>query len=273
MPGRRLVAAGPSREDAAVRIVLRPADDAIDLHFDDRTAAEGFFRDVRRQNGFFVHLEHKLKQFQRLEVRAAAPDFRFDFTAEVVQLFPGPATFGTAFQLCGWDDQREAALERALAGEAEEPGDEPERQRVLSDSELSPMFKIKKMNVTQRFQLAMKASRIERQILVRDTSPQVLLGLLSHPRIEDKEVLEVVKSNYASSGILQRVGENRKWMQNPEIRLAVVRSPKTPPQLAMKHLDSLRTRELGTMAKGSWVRESLRKAALKLYMRRIGRPP
>ncbi|MEM6455444.1 MAG: hypothetical protein AAF772_10150 [Acidobacteriota bacterium] len=151
--------------------------------------------------------------------------------------------------------------------------DARETGEAESRGELSPMFRIKKMNPNERFRLAMRASRTERQILIRDSAPQVLLGLLSHPQLEDQEVLDVAKSRYASAGVLQRIADNGKWMGNPEIRLTIVKNPKTAPQVALKFLPQLRTNELRPLARGDGAREALRKAALKLYLGRIGKPP
>lgn len=260
-----------------MRLTLRAEDLELDLTFDSPDALLGFFDDAERQQGFMLHLERQLKQFARVTITAQTGDRQFRCEAEVMQLFTGAGTFGTAFRLCDWHADRRAALERAVRGEPDPPapttGQRPfatAGEQARSEAHRSPIFRIKAMNPTERFQLAMKASRNERQILLRDSSPQVLMGLLSHPRLEDKEVLEIIKSNYASAGILQRVAESKKWMSNAEVRVFIVRNPKTPAPIAIKHLPSLRTSELQAMAKGSWCRESLRKAALKIYMKRTG---
>ena len=186
--------------------------------------------------------------------------FEFDFEAEVVQVYPVSGGFGTAFQLCDWGEAKEKDLEKKLKG----------RQRAVSDSELSPMFRIKNMNPTERFILASKASRIERQILIRDNSPQVLMGLLNHPQIEIREVIEILKSHFATGGTFEQVARNHKWMQNPEIPSLIAKNPKTPQSLAIKLLDMLRTSDLRMMAKNTGLREGLKKAALRLYTKRSG---
>ena len=239
---------------------VRTEDSSIRLQLSDRNAVKKFFDDARQQSGFFLQLEQELDQFQRFTVTVSAPGFRFRCEAEVVQIFPSGGSFGTAFQLCDWTPSKNRELDRKLRGPEED-----------EDPNTSPMFRIKKMDVNQRFRLATKASRTERQILIRDPSPQVLLGLLAHPRIEDKEVRAIVDSSIATPAIMKRVAGNRKWMSNSEIQLAVVRSPKTPPPIAIQLLPSLRTPDLQVLAKGSAARENVRKAALKIYLQRIGR--
>lgn len=232
------------------------------IEFESTGDVEKFFAEAREHQGFFVELGSQLDFRHRLTVRVTAPEtFEFTFEAEVVQVFPVSGAFGTGFQLVDWTDERAAELERALRGEAP----------ALSESQQSPIFRIKQMNPTQRFMLASKASRVERQILLRDTSPQVLLGLLNHARIEAKEVIEILKSNFATGAIMEQVARNRKWMQNPEIPVLIANSPKTPQPLAIQLLEMLRTPDLRKMARSTGLREGLRKAALRAYTKRIGK--
>ena len=72
---------------------------------------------------------------------------------------------------------------------------------------------------------------------------------------------------------MQRVAENRKWMANPELRLAIVRSTKTSFTLAQKLLPNLRTEHLRKLAKMGNAREILRKAALRIYLERSSKRP
>lgn len=248
-----------------MRLTVFPDDARLELRFEDRDEAQRFFMEAQEQHGFMLYLEHRLTLFQQISLEVLTPATSFSLEAEVVQLFAGPATVGTAFKLA--DPQ--APLTALTAGRADGGTGAPKHQ-AANEAEVSPFFRIRALNPSQRFRLAAKATRAERAILLRDTTPQVLLGLLNHPRLEDSELLELVKSNYATAGIMQRVADNRKWMANHDIRSAVIRSPKTPPQVAIKHLDSLPTRELGVLAKSGQAREILRKAALKRYLKRTG---
>lgn len=243
-----------------MKATLQEKEDAITLDFDQVEDVEAWFGEVKEQTGFFVHLPRELKQYQKLTFTAVAPPrFYFDFEAEVIQVFPQAGGWGTAFQLC-WRPGQSKELADTLAGG-------PVREDASVNS---PLFKIRNMNPNERFMLATKASRPERQILLRDTSPQVLLGLLSHPRLEIKEVLELVKSNYATGAMMDRVAGNRKWMSNPEVQLAIIKSTKTSPPLAIKLLDNARTQDLRMLAKSSSLREQVKRAALRVYLKRTG---
>lgn len=236
-------------------------DASLDLEIASREEARTFFDEAKKTQGFYLVLDRQLQFFERLKALAWSDDgFEFGFEATVVQANPVSGGFGTAFQFCGWNEAREKDLEKRLK----------RRQRVASDSDLSPIHKIKKMNPTERFILASKASRVERQILIRDNSPQVLMGLLNHPRIEIKEVIEILKSNFATGGTMEQVARNRKWMQNPEVPTLIAKNPKTAQPLAIKLLGTLRTSDLRLMARNTGLKEGLKKAALKLYTKRSG---
>ena len=246
-----------------MKATLQTDDNAVRLEFDEIEEVEAWFGEVKEQTGFYIQLDRELKQYQRLAFTATAPpSFEFGFEAEVLQVFPGAGGCGTAFRLC-WRPGQSEELVRKLQGL-------PERSESDDPSMMSPLFKIRQMNPNERFMLATKASRTERQILLRDTSPQVLLGLLSHPRIETKEVLELVKSTHATGAMMDRVAGNRKWMSNPEVQLAIIKSPKTSPPLAIKLLDTARTQDLRMLAKSSSLREQVKRAALRVYLKRTG---
>ncbi len=253
-----------------MKATLQATEDLITLEFDAVTEVEKFFAETKEQTGFFLQLDRELKQYLKLTFTASVPPrFEFSFEAEVLQVFPGPNGCGTAFRLC-WQPGQSEELDRKLKGRPAAGGGERGVAQEDHDAVSSPLFKIKKMNPNERFILATKASRTERQILLRDTSPQVLLGLLAHPQIETKEVLTLVKSAYATGAMMDRIAGNRKWMSNPEVQVAIAKSNKTSPLLAIKLLDTLRVPDLRIMARSSAVREQVRKAALRVYLKRSG---
>ena len=135
----------------------------------------------------------------------------------------------------------------------------------------SPTHRIKALNPQQRSILAMKANRTERQILVRDSSPQVLQGLLNNPQIDSEEILQMVRSSHVVAPILQRVAGDSRWNGNQQVIATIARHPKTPSLFATRLLPQLRTSDLRIMAKmSSGLKEMVRKAALREYLRRTG---
>jgi hypothetical protein len=139
---------------------------------------------------------------------------------------------------------------------------------VAETTGLSVQFEIKAMNPSQRALLAIKANRMQRQILLRDSSPQIQTSLLNNPHIEPKEILELAKNSQTVAPVLQRIAGEHRYLQNHEIRVALVKHPNTPTPLAIRMIDGMRTQDLRVLAKGQAVREAVRGAALRAYLRR-----
>ncbi len=136
---------------------------------------------------------------------------------------------------------------------------------------VSAFFEIKKLNPSQKIILAGKASRQQRQLLLRETSPSIHMALLSNPRIELREVQELAKNPQTSAGVLQRLANDKRWGSNYEIQLGIVKNPKTPSPLAIRFVEVLRTPDLRQLAKSQKLRENIRTAALRCYLRRTSK--
>lgn len=264
-------------------------DDGVVLEFDGLEPVSGFFEAAARQGGFVVSLPRELRMFGRtaFSVHDGAA-LRFEFEAEVIQVFPaGPGVYGTAFQLAGWSEAKQQELERRLRDAANpaiaEAAPDPDAAAAAADpdagdpaatrpaADVPAVFAIREMNVTEKIRLATKASRGERQILVQDTSPQVLLALLANPRLDEEEILQITRSTHSSTAVLQQIASNQRWGASYEVQRTLVLNPKTPTPLAMKLLESLRTPDLSMLSKSGRAREPLRKAALRLFLKRTQR--
>lgn len=220
-------------------------------------------RDAVAQKAFMTPVDQAPKPLETYRVELVSGGVSFSFEARMVQLFPGGGALQAAFALETWTDAEQQSLAAALAGGG--PGaakDESESRGA------SPTFRIRQMDPGSRARLAMKADRTERRILRRDNTPQVLMNLLSNPRIGADDVLAIIKSPSCNTSILQRIAEDRRWMSNTEIKTALVRQPKTPSQLAIKMLESLRTEDLRQMSKMGNLREIVRRAAFRVYQQR-----
>ena len=231
---------------------------------------------AQQQSGFLLQVDHAWTLLpHRLAVSLKAPRFSFTFDAEAVQELPG----GTVFQLIEWDLEKAVELGRRLRGElvdeeeesADGGGDDdPGAADRPSLEAMSPAMRIRQLDGNEKMRMASRASFVERQVLLRDGSPQILQALINNPRIETKEVLEIARSPFANGGILEQIAKKRKWMTHPEMPALIARNPKTPPPMALRLLDALSTPELQQMGKSSAIRETLRKAALRLYLKRTG---
>lgn len=241
------------------------------LAFEGQEEVEGFVDRAREQEGFLAPVPDRLARTAEVDVLLTAPGgFELRVRAEALHVFPeGPDGFTTAFRLTGWNLAKRAELRRKL--ERAGPAAEGDAAASGETQGTSPMFRIQKMTPPEKVRLARKAGRTERRILLRETSPQVMLALLNNPHVEADDVLQMVKSPYAPGSVLKRVASDRRWSGNRDVRSALVRNPQTPTVLARNLLPALPTSTLRALARGSDVREDLKKAALKLYLQRMGK--
>ena len=260
-----------SERSTPLQTTFDPESRTLTLAFESAEAIEGFVTSTREQEGFLAALPENLARGVQVEVLLSGPGgFELRLGAQALHVFgEGPEGLTTAFQVDGWSTAKTLELRRKLGDAAAAEADEAEARGETMGA--SPIFRIQKMTPPEKARLALRANRTERQILLRETSPQVMMALLNNPHVESDDVLQIVKSPYAPGSILKRVAGDRRWSTSPDIRKAVVRNPQTPSLLARNLLPGLPTSALQALARSSEVREDLKKAALKLYLQRMGK--
>lgn len=266
-----------------MQVRLDPDGQLLTLAFSDFEGARSYLQEARSNEGLLVSFGSKLPQYQVFEVGVELDGRVHEaFRAYVVRVTESEGgAFAIAMVLQDWDREREGELLCRLEKGGEEPETVQAEKAASQDAEdagvsemrgVAAVHKIREMNMGQKAILAQKAGRPERQVLLRDTAPQVLQGLMANPRIEAKEILQIAKSTYATGVILQRIAGDSRWGKNQEVVAAIVRNPKSPSLMVSRMVDKLRTSDLRQMAKmSSGLRETLRKAALREYMKRTGK--
>jgi hypothetical protein len=123
--------------------------------------------------------------------------------------------------------------------------------------------KLASMTVAQRMGVAMKGSREERAILIRDPNKLVSTAVLSSPKLTESEVEAIAKMANVGEEILRIVGSNRAWVKNYNVVLALARNPKTPVAMSMNLLNRLNEKDLRQLSTNRNVPEVLRVTARK----------
>lgn len=158
-------------------------------------------------------------------------------------------------------DPAEAATVRAAYATppAEAVGDEPAEE----ERKASVLQRISALTVAQKMSLAMKGSREERAILIRDPVKLVSTAVLSSPKMTESEIESIAKMANVSEDILRIIGHNRAWLKNYNVMHAIVRNPKSPVGLSMNLLSRLNDRDLRQLSANRNVAEILRVTARK----------
>ena len=120
--------------------------------------------------------------------------------------------------------------------------------------------------VTDRIKLAMRGTREQRAVLVRDPNRLVASAVLSSPRLTDTEVEAFARMGNVAEDVLRAIGTTRKWVRNYVVVAALVRNPKTPMALSMPMVSRLNERDLKALSVDRNVPEALRIAARKFVV-------
>lgn len=139
---------------------------------------------------------------------------------------------------------------------SEEPGPDAPVQNLFQQ--------VQQMGVSEKIQLALKGNKEARTLLIKDSNKQVILAVLSSPRLTEQEVEMIALSKNVSEEILRIIGNNRSWIKNHMILSALVNNPKTPIGLSLGFLKNLKPRELGVVAKNKNIPEVIRSSAHKM---------
>lgn len=160
----------------------------------------------------------------------------------------------------------EVAAEDAAAPLVDVPADLPD----TGEAEKSADTKlISALPILDKMKLAMKGTREQRAVLVRDPNKLVSSAVLSSPKLTDSEVESFTKMGNVSEEVLRVIGTNRSWLKNYGVMLGLVRNAKTPIAISMQLIQRLNERDQKMLAVDRNIPEALRLMARKLIVKAL----
>jgi len=160
--------------------------------------------------------------------------------------------------------KRGVAPSEEAAAEADKPMvDTAEGPEIADeeDDEKSEMQRLQEMTVPQKMSRAMKGTREERAILVRDPNKLISVAVLSSPKLTGSEVEAIAKMSSVSEEILRIVSTNRNWMKSYVVVSALARNPKTPLPISLYLHTAPTEKDLKVLSTNRNVPEVLRTTA------------
>ena len=145
-------------------------------------------------------------------------------------------------------DDEEAAVETTP--------EEEEKVRVMLSA----------LPVPNRLKLALKGTREQRAVLIRDSNKVVAAAVLSSPKLSETEVEAFARMGNVSEDVLRTIGTSRAWTRSYSISAGLVKNPKTPPAISLSLLPRLNERDIKLLMTDRNVPEALRLAARKAVM-------
>ena len=199
--------------------------------------------------------EATLKAIPRASLEAFLA--RSDASPEMLEFFVARSVYPAEVPLAEVDKPLLDLSGEAPAGppDAELPPEGQERQSTLQ--------KIASLTVAQRMALAMKGTREERAILIRDPNKIVGVAVLSSPKINEAEVESIAKMTTLSEELLRMIAFSRAWTKNYGVIHALVKNPKTPLAVSINFLSRLTEKDVRAISQNRNVADALRITARK----------
>ncbi len=110
---------------------------------------------------------------------------------------------------------------------------------------------------------ALKGSREERAILVRDPNRLVSAAVLGSPRLTEAEIEAFSAMKNVSDEVLREIGNHREWTKRYAVANNLVRNPRTPIGIALTLVPRLNPKDVKGVAIDRNVPEAVRKHAQK----------
>ena len=137
---------------------------------------------------------------------------------------------------------------------------EEDRQK---SEKVSAVQKIYRLNTAEKIITALKGSREERSILIRDPNRLVATAVLGSPRITEAEIESISGMKSVSDEILRTIGNHREWTKRYTVLNNLCRNPRTPTGIALSMVPRLNPRDIKSLAVDRNVPEPIRKQAQK----------
>jgi len=153
----------------------------------------------------------------------------------------------------------------AAAAPAKAPAHMKKTYLTAEEQRGSALQKISKLDITGRIQLAMKGTKEERSLLIRDGTKIVALAVLESPKISDGEVEKFASQKNVLEAVLRAIPLKRRFMKNYNVVKNLVFNPRTPIDLSLTLMKNLLVGDLKTLAGNKEVSDTVRKLALRAH--------
>jgi hypothetical protein len=133
----------------------------------------------------------------------------------------------------------------------------------------STLMKIARLNIQGRIALAMRGTKEERSILIRDSTKLVCLAVLDSPKVSDGEVEKFALQKNVLEAVLRAIPMKRKFAKNYSIMRNLVFNPRTPMDVALGLMKKLLVHDLKNLSGNKEVSETIRKLALRMFKQKV----
>jgi hypothetical protein len=141
--------------------------------------------------------------------------------------------------------------------------------RYLSEEEqgekekVSTVQRIYRLNTAEKVVAALKGTREERAVLVRDSNRLVAAAVLGSPKLTDVEIEAYAGMKNLSDEVLRKIGTHKEWTKRYSVVANLVKNPRTPLAISLGLVSRLNPRDIKGLTNDRNVPEVIRKQAQK----------
>jgi hypothetical protein len=133
----------------------------------------------------------------------------------------------------------------------------------------SALQKISKLDIKGRIQLAMKGTKEERSLLIRDGTKVVALAVLESPKITDSEVEKFASQKNVLEAVLRGITMKRRFIKQYAILRNLTFNPRTPIDVSLGLIKHLLTADLRNLQGNKEVSDTVRKLATRMFRQKL----
>jgi hypothetical protein len=133
----------------------------------------------------------------------------------------------------------------------------------------STLQKIAKLDIRGRITLAMRGSKEDRSILIRDSTKLVAIAVLESPKVSDGEVEKFALQKNVLEAVLRAIPLKRRFAKNYNITRNLVQNPRTPLDLSLGLMKNLLIHDLKNLSGNKEVSDTIRKLALRMFKQKL----
>jgi len=121
----------------------------------------------------------------------------------------------------------------AHGGPGEDDAGEDEGGEASEARRMATVQRLSLMTVSEKIKAAMRGSREERNILIRDPNKLVSLAVLSSPKVNEHDIESYAKMANVSEDVLRVIGTTRAWTKSYAVVRSLAFNPKSPIAVSM----------------------------------------
>jgi len=190
---------------------------------------------------------------------------------EIAELFAraGIVSYNSFEDLALGDLEKVAALVELpkAASELLDHSEKPEKK----EEERIPIQKlINEMGTAQKVALAMRGNKEARTILIRESNKMVCTAVIRSPRMTEPEIVAAAQSRSVNDEVIRIISKSKDMTRSYNVKVALVKNPKTPLQTALNFLKILRQNDLRAVGASKSVPAAVAEQARAMLKQRTG---